>query len=348
MPNVIRKTTGYGLAIISDTHTNQTANGGNMDPLMDLVRAHPNLCALLSCGDQNLGQWVETAEKDDFDDWIATQSLGSLPVLVVPGNHDTYWPISYSSGSDTNEPHGVIKARYPHLFKGKEWYTWDYESLRIVVMNNLTDDTSGNYNNCNPPYNGQTPNPDWSGFDTTDSEQQLFIANAFSSSDHLWKIGALHRPVYAPFDDDPSVVGRPTHISQRNGIIRTAILNGMSVLSQGDQHIRFIGKKYIQNGISNETAGITIVDDKTGVGCWPIINSGTYATNRAIDLSFLPGSTEGTHYLYASGNAEAGIGCGSLTILDFYGDMARIRLWECTDGETAVLQYDGEIWRNPA
>jgi hypothetical protein len=318
-----------------------------MDPLMDIVRAEVPV-ALLNSGDLSIGQWVEDAAENDYDDWIAVQSLDpSIIVLPTIGNHDTYHPISYSSGADAvNPPHELIKSRYPSLFKGKGWYTWDYESLRIVVMLNCVDDSSGNYNNCNPPYDGQMPNPDYSGFDTEDSEQHAFIDEAFTS-DHLWKIGSLHRPLYAPYP--VSGVGRPTMTSQRNGVIRRAVLNGMSVLAQGDEHIRFVGAKYIQNGISEAKAGITVVDSQAGVGCWPIVNSGTYATNRNVDLTELPGTpTLGVDYRYASGFSESGLGCASLTMLDFFGNMAGVRMYECTDGVNAVLVHSSNIWRNPA
>src|SRR5690606_23356292 len=119
---------------------------------------------------------------------------------------------------------------------------------------------------------------------------------------------------------------------------------GLSIILQGDQHINFVGKKYISDWNDATTSGINVVSD-TGVGAWPIITSTSYVT-RSTDLSYLPGQTQGTHYLFESGgvNFMAG-GC----IINFEGDHAYLEfaINKTGNDEVTMLVYSGTIYKNP-
>ena len=141
-------------------------------------------------------------------------------------------------------------------------------------------------------------------------------------------------------------VGRPTLLEGRDSILRTMIQNGMSILLQGDQHLRFVGKKYIQTPGDNTVSGINIVPDVTGVGIWPVTMSGAYVA-RIVTYEELPGATQGTHYLLASGATQDQIAAGMM--ITFYGDAAYIEVAENGDGtDTGTnIVFSTTIWRNP-
>src|SRR5690606_14418671 len=175
--------------------------------------------------------------------------------------------------------------------------------------------------NCNPPgYKGSgVRNPDYSGFATSGSDQWNWAMDTLDSFQGTWCIGAWHRPVYSPFPDEINAGSeiRPTQNITRTGIVREMINRGLSIILQGDQHINFVGKKYISDWNDATTSGINVVSD-TGVGAWPIIASTSYFT-RSTNLNYLPGQTQGNHYLYELGGVNFMVGgC----IINFDGDHA--------------------------
>lgn len=344
----MRRKSGYSIAFMSDTHTGaNTLNLTNADLVAAwLWERDPQPVACVFGGDLNIREW---GTDYDFRDWL--NDIGwpdSIEVLPVIGNHDTLYsttmdPLSFTEGQ---HPHRKVMSAFPHLFQeSRGWYSWSRPDLdvQITVGLNLVDTDDALYLNCNPPGSGDGPNPDYSEFGIEGSAQQVFLENAMNSG-HGWQFLAVHRPIYAPFP--ASGVGRPTLRAPRTGLIRRMVRKGLSALLQGDQHIRFAGVKYRSPSDDDTPEAIGIVPDRRGVGVWPFVTSGGFST-RAIDLSELPGEDEGTHYLWAEGQALDKAAAAFL--FEFDGDACTVTAAQCKDGETVDEEaFTGTIWRNPA
>lgn len=336
----MRKTSGYALGFMTDTHTGASAQLANAEAVAAWLWAKdPVPVACVFGGDLNIRDWATSL---DFRDWLREINWpDSIEILPVIGNHDTlYSPTDGQSLFQGGQrPHDKIMGAYPDLFRERPYYTWQHENVQVVVGWNLMDDDEGNYGNCNGP-----DTEDWGGFNETGSAQQALLMDAMHSG-HGWQIAALHRPIYSPFSDDPEEVGRPTLAAPRSGIVRRMIRAGLSMLWQGDQHIRFVGVKYRSPADDITGSGILYSSARRWVGATPVVMSGGYVT-RAIDTSFLPGETEGTHYAYANGTASDTV--ATAMHCAFNGDSATITVAACSDGETVSEVYTGTVWRNIA
>lgn len=349
--NVAVQTTGIAIGFMTDPHIGQTLNGPKAVSIAKWIKNYsPKPKALVVCGDLTVGEHLPQVSGNNLINWLTTGASWDFGITILPviGNHDTKYAISapaypFASGE---KPYEYVKSQWPGFFGDKEYYYWDYESVRIMIMCNIVDTTGNDYHNCNPPgYTGSgIPNPSYTGFLTTGSPQWIWMQETSASFKGTWLIGAFHRPMYSAFPS--SGVTRPTLRDGRGAILREMILNGMSLLMQGDQHIRFVGKKYINPSGDNTSVNTQIVADITGVGVWPMTLSGGYA-NRDIDLNELPGQTLGTHYLLASGVNSDGIAAGA--VLTIYGDHAKLEVAENKDGidGNTTVTLSTTIYRNP-
>ncbi|MBT3218823.1 MAG: metallophosphoesterase family protein [Proteobacteria bacterium] len=100
-----------------------------------------------------------------WDEWFdeAEGVLPYHPFLAVHGNHE---------GNALN-----YYAQFA-LPENEQWYTLDFASLRLVVLN---DTTSGVFGKGNSSI--------WT--------QETYLGHAMSESDALWKFATHHRPVYS-------------------------------------------------------------------------------------------------------------------------------------------------------
>ena len=346
MSVIFKKTRGFSIAFMTDMHIGQSVEDQSGALLSWITGYSLKPVACIFGGDMTIG---EHNDGNPIPEWLSTygwdDSIIQLPTI---GNHDTRWGISVTSYAyaDNDSPHELIKSAYSSLFNGKEWYKWDYQSIRVLVMCNNVDTTGNGYHNCNPPgYTGSgTPNPDYSGFNTSGSEQWNWVLENCDSFDGTFLIGVSHRGVYAPFDRYSL---RQSNYLARTGLIREATLRGMSVLLQGDQHIGFVGKKYFNHETGTGPDDIIVVHDVTGVGLWPFELPGGYVC-RQIDLNELPGTGVGTHYLYASGIGSTDRRAAAM-IMTFHGDTAYFEIAQNYTGDPAdtYITYSGTIWRNP-
>lgn len=358
----------YSIAYMSDLHLGDASiNGDEITAAVAWISQYnPKPVACVFSGDNDVGERIELPSEtgssiNDFEYGI--NALGwdqEIEKLLTIGNHDAKYGIGASGNcfGPGERPHEFIKSEYPKLFRGTgtirpEWYKWTYRDITIMVMCNIVDTPGNDYHNCNPP--GGTglgvPNPDYSGFGITDSEQSRWIRTTVSGYRNdpgmKWLFGSLHRPIYSCYPTGYLDAGRSTFAYGRTGVIRDAIYGGMSVLLQGDQHILFGGKKYINTGTSIHAAGISVVND-TGVGVYSFVVPGGYAVNRNIDLTYLPGQTLGTHYLFAS-SYNYGNGAGAVVAAVFTftgGDYCLAEFKEFKQTSQTIL-YSGYLRRNP-
>lgn len=361
----------YCIAYMSDVHFGSNLNPANITEIRKafnwISNHNPKPVACVFCGDLNIGERIEYGlhETADFDNYFEHKCETyewdpDVKKLVIIGNHDALYGISQSGGAFApgERPHELIKSGYPDLFAitggglRPEWYKWSYRDITIMAMDNLTDTRENYYFNCNPPgvNTAVGENPDYSGFSISGSHQWNWIRSTSSGykadPTKKWLIGALHRPIYAPYSTGSDALGgRPTHYLARSGVIREAIYNGMSILLQGDQHITFGGKKYINKTSDVSAAGIEVVAD-TGVGVYPFVVAGGYAT-RPTQLSYLPGQTLGTHYLFETGYSSQTSGKVVVGMFTFSGgDQCLAKFMQFIESGTELI-YSGYLTRNP-
>jgi hypothetical protein len=231
---------GYSVIWLFDPHIRQTSAAARVRACLAWAVAQAeNPAALVVGGDMLDGGYGTGA---NFKTWVRDPAGGNLPSLIpiVPcaGNWDTEEEWLVPDEGTSPDPFVTLKANYPDLFGASTWYTWDHESLRIIIVNNLSDyfDQTNQrtaYANCNPPGYRNQVNPDFAGITIPGSPQRLWL-DSVSGSSHLWKIVVAHRGLWAPFDSDPRKLNRDARVP-----ILAAITNGVSQVSTGDIHVAF-------------------------------------------------------------------------------------------------------------
>ena len=338
------KTRGFSLGFVSDSHTGDSGNTAYFETVLNWMKNYsPKPTYIIHAGDMN-----ESPDHTSFKTWV--EGLTGWPdedITFLPciGNHDAEEP--YDHASDNYEvtpdaPHATIQSRYPQFFQGKEYYSIDYNSVRIIVMNNLTDYLEdrgvdydpieerylSQYYNCNPPGYAHSLNDDHSGFTVADSDQRNWI-DSISESDHIWKIGVCHRTLWVPFDGDP----RPMNKAGR-ATLATAIDNGLSIVLQGDVH---------QGSISGPWYPEETKVDEGGVGAYSCCVAGGYAATRAVDVSVLPGYTSGDtedeannpNIYWADAGTTPAQGLTHGMMFSFEGDHCEVEVFRVDSSDTS-------------
>lgn len=356
MTLVRRKTRGYAMGFATDSHGGQSANFDLFVTCVLWLRSKtPRPVLFCHAGDLTVGNLDDVIANHYEEAWIAADvgyPWEDWVELFAVGNHDTMIPIAAGSGADTPaSPFAFLLAEYPALFQGREYYHYDHESTRVIVMNNISDYLDGNgnsaYDNCNPPGTDDEVNPDYSGITTPGSAQRVWLNNV-SSSSHLWKIGMCHRALWVPFDSDPRKMNKDARPA-----LKTPIENGMSLLFQGDVHVgSFSGPWYPDPADLTEAYATPVSPGE--VGAYSLSLSGGFA-GREVDVSTIPGYTAGdvtdaansttVHWASGTGVGEAK---AQAAYLRFEGDQAYLEIFEATrvDEEGSVV-FQTTLLRNP-
>lgn len=336
---VVMLTKGYSIGFLGCPHIGALVGSPtNIRTCLDWLQTHADLVALGVAGDM-----VESPKYEvGFGEWARGVDGGnlasSITILPVIGNHDAEvaWGGPYDETPD--DPHATIKGRYPSLFRGREWYSWDHKALRFIALNNLTDylDDSGvsMYYNCNPPGSQYELNPDHSGITIEGSAQRLFIASAMQSQ-HPWKIAACHRALWAPYDDDP----RKLHRSAR-AALRGAVDSGLSLLVQADIHVTSFSGPWYPTDPDNEE-----YRQPGQCGVYSLTLAGGFV-NRSVDDSVLPNHETTCHY--ASGYEVGHSHRANAALVRFFGDVAELTIFEVDDGvPDGAVVFRTTIAKNP-
>lgn len=266
--------------------------------------------------------------------------LGINPAIVdlpVPGNHDADESYISPFGNIGPDPFSQLKADYPGLFQGREWYDWSHAaggtSVRVMVGNNITDcinpiTEKSCYHNCNPP-GDETLNPDHSGW-TVPGSPQLQWLDVASSSWHTWKIGAFHRPMWSNRDGD----GRPMHSEGREALC-LAVENGLDIVLGGDQHSECLAGRF-HPGVNG---GEEVVPDSAN-GVYALNLSGGFSVRPPDDSLLPPGSL-----LWSSGaiNRQKLMQAAAIT---FQGETARIKIWEIEKDQPGGVVHEQSLVLN--
>lgn len=353
-PLVHRRTRGYALGFVSDSHGGQSANFEHFVTVTMWLRSQtPIPVILIHGGDLTIGNlsgtianhYLEAWETADvgwpFEDWVE---------LVAPGNHDTMRPITDPGENTPASPYEYLLSVYPNLFQGREYYYYDYESTRVIVMNNNSDYVTGlgssAYNNCNPPGADTEENADYSGITIPGSAQRVWL-DAASGSNHLWKIGVCHRALWVPFDSDPRRMNKDARPA-----LKTPIDNGLSLLMQGDVHIGSFSGPWYPDPDDPTEANATPVNPGE-VGAYSLSLAGGYVT-RPVDVSVLPGYTSGdvddeansSTVHWASGASVGSKAQAAYLLIE--GDVAYLQVFEAgSDDAEGSIVYSTTLVRNP-
>lgn len=334
---IVQKTRGFSVGFLSDTHLPRTPSAAErVRTCLDWIQANATgLVAVVNSGDMNVAPGADP----QFGTWIRQADGGNLApdvtFLPVPGNHDAEVPWNGPYGETPDQPHATLQAEHAALFQGREWYVWDHEALRIIVLNNLTDylaDAGASmYYNVNPPGNQYELNPDHGGITVEGSAQRLWLESVVGSS-HPWKIVCCHRPMWAPFDEDP----RKLHRAMRP-IMAPAIDAGVSLFASGDVHVDSVSGPWYPTPPDYEEYRAP-----GSVGAYAMTVCGGYAV-REVDETVLPDHANTVHY---AAGLVSGLATGA--ILQFEGDWAWLRLFSCSGLDPVGAEvWSGTLVRNP-
>lgn len=152
-------------------------------------------------GKYNIGRWVKILllnnNVDTTNTANGTQYIQRYANCNTPGKGYEYWASANSDG-DPDDPDWISPA-------------------------------SGGSTDGNPDYT----NPDFSGFQTYNSEQWQFVINELESDDSVWKIPAMHNSIFAYAHQ----TNRPNRFGQRWGLIAEMSERNVPLIAHGDTHV---------------------------------------------------------------------------------------------------------------
>lgn len=317
---------GYSIGLLADTHIGQGLNVHRVVRCVEWLRSlSPKPVAIVHAGDIT----ISAEQPSALDDWL--EEIGREEEWILTcGNHDT--EVEWAHDGDVpDRPHATIVDRYPELFGGREWYTKDVHSARVIVTNNNSDclATTGYscYHNCNPPGERDAANPDHSGITVSGSVQRQWLDRA-AACPADWKMVVGHRALWVPYDTDP----RPMNRGAREAMRRPIEL-GVSLLFTGDVHVGALsGPWYPDQEL--RVPGT--------VGCYSLSLAGGYAV-RQVDESVLP---EGA-CLWSDGGTGA-LGICHAGALVFGGAKVRLLVYRvAADDEEGSVVLETDLERNP-
>lgn len=341
---LVQRDSGFSLGFIGCSHITQGILLGDRmarltTGLQWLVANAPDLKGLIALGDMTVSPTVT----EQLPEWLYDNPEDgpsfptSIPLLPVIGNHDAELTISSAHGITPAAPHATCVARFPTLFRGREWYAWDCGSARVIVLNNLTDYLKDNgetaYHNCNPPGAEYELNPDHSGITIEGSPQRSFLAAAMQGGPPL-KIVCTHRPAWAPYDDDP----RKLHRAFR-AVLRDAIDAGATLHLSADIHVGSHSGPWYPTEPDNEEARAN-----GAVGIHAVTVASGYFI-RAMDDAVLPDHATTCHWASGSQVDQHVVHVG---LLEFRGDEVWMTIYELDEGDAVGrIAHQYAIKRNP-
>ena len=195
------------------------------------------------------GDWAEDGIYTDparAESLTAIRNAGRFPMYFALGNHEAL-------ASDTLNglnPYTTAMARFPELFKGKEYYSVDTDYFRFIILNDIA-----NYNVSDPAVDYRVNNPfnqtepdgfhgmDHPGITAPTSPQRKFLTSALKNLDGRYPILCFHRPIYG---SNAAVAQRQNFSfgARANGFMRYAeqqLTKGRRAeANSADQHVQMI------------------------------------------------------------------------------------------------------------
>lgn len=300
---------------ITDSHCGQSMNLDNVRTAVDLARAAAQgpIEGTIHGGDGNENP------TDSFQAWWRDPEGGGAPesekLIQAAGNWDTETAPGEGAAAD---PFATWRSRQWWCTE-REWGRVSVDGVSIYLLNDLSDLLYGGascYDNCNPPGDYNTCNPDWSGILDPNSAQRQWLAAELAQDEHPFKVAVLHRPPWAPFSGPQ----RPVHTAARAVLLGC----GFSLVLGGDIHI----------------GSLTGPLETNGLYCLTL--AGGYVV-RAVDLNAYPGEP----VLWSQGGAHAS-GLAHCALLSFVEDTIYLRIYAASNANptggqvfAAVLPRNG-------